>query len=211
MRDATERRYKTKITLLSTIIVIEIVLLVVLGFLCASFGTQAYSEVSFLEISLDGTALQLEDGRKLMEDWTPPIVAQERFLKTFIQSLRTVTGDKEEATKNVGTTIYRSSGQAYQVVTSYLEANPPLTLSKEKTVEVPYEDIELTNYGENRWKIVWRELTYNARTQKLASDKQYEAIVYLSFNQNQSEVQLQWNPLGIYVVYMDSDLLRSYT
>lgn len=209
--NSTELRYKTRLTLLLAIIVLEVVLLVCLAVLCASLGTKAYSDVSFLEISLDGTALQIEDGRKLMEDWTPSVIAQERFLKTFIQSLRTVSGDSEVVTNNVGKVVYRSSGQAYQVVSSYLAANQPLTLSKEKTVEVPYEDIELTNYGENRWKIVWRELTYSAYTKEKTSDKQYEAVVYLSFSQPQDETQLTWNPLGIYVVYMDSDLLRSYT
>lgn len=209
--NVTELRYKTRLALLLVIIVVEIVLLISLAVLCASLGTKAYSDVSFLEISLDGTALQIEDGRKLMEDWTPPVVAQERFLKTFIQSLRTVSADSEVVTNNVGRVVYRSSGQAYQVVSNYLSANQPLTLSKEKTVEVPYEDIELTNYGENRWKIVWREVTYNATTKEKTSDKQYEAVVYLTFSQPQDETQRTWNPLGIYVVYMDSDLLRSYT
>lgn len=209
--DRTGLRYKTRLALLLAIIVVEIVLLIALAFLCAFLGTKAYSDVSFLEVSLDGTALQIEDGRKLMEDWTPPVVAQERFLKTFIQSLRTISADSEVITNNVGRVVYRSSGQAYQVISSYLSENQPLTLSKEKTVEVPYEDIELTNYGENRWKIVWREITYSTYTKEKTSDKQYEAIVYLSFSQPQDETQRTWNPLGIYVVYMDSDLLRSYT
>jgi type IV secretory pathway TrbF-like protein len=207
----TDARYKTKTTLLLVIIVVEVVLITSLAVLCASLGSQAYSDVSFLEISLDGTALQLEDGRKLMEDWDIPVVAQERFLKTFIQSLRTVTSDKDTVTNNVGRVVYRTSGQAYQLVSSYLETNQPLVLSKSKTVEVPYEDIELTNYGNNRWKIVWREIAYDVNLGQMASDKQYEAVVYLSFKTPSGETELKWNPLGIYITYMDSDLLRSYT
>lgn len=207
----TDARYKTKTTLLLLIIVVEIVLLISLAVLCASLGSDVYSEVSFLEISLDGTALQLEDGRKLMQDWDIPIIAQEKFLKTFIQSFRAVTADKDTVTNNVGRVVYRTSGQAYQIVSSYLEENQPLVVAKEKLIEVPYEDIELTNYGNNRWKIVWREIVYSANAEQITSDRQYEAVVYLTFSQPEEESARKWNPLGIYITYMDSDLLRSYT
>lgn len=207
----TDARYKTKTTLLLVIIIVEVILVASLAILCASLGTSVYSEASFLEISLDGSALQLDDSRKLMEDWGIPIVAQRRFLKTFIQSFRTITSDEDIVTANVGRVVYRTSGQAYQVVTSYLESNQPLAISKEKTVKVPYEDIELTNYGDNKWKIVWREITYSAGNGQKMADKQYEAVVHLAFKQQNEETAREWNPLGIYITYMDSDLLRSYT
>lgn len=207
----TETRYKTKTTLLLAIIIIEIIFLVSLAFLCASLGSKAYSEVSFLEVSLDGTALQLEDGRKLKDNWTIPSAIQERFLKTFIQSFRSVSSDEDAVINNIGRVVYRTTGQANQIITSYLEANQPLVLSKDKLVEVPYEDIELTNYGSDTWKIIWREITYSVNDRTKLSDKQYEAVVYLSFNQPKNEGTLQWNPLGIFITYMDSDLLRSYT
>lgn len=207
----TDARYKTKTTLLFVIIVVEVILLIALAVLCMSLGSGVYSEVSFLEVSLDGTALQLEDGRKLMENWDIPIVVQEHFLKTFIQSFRTVTSDEDAVINNVGKVVYRTSGQAYAVVSSYLEANQPLTVCEKKLVEVPYKNIELTNYGESKWKIVWREITYTADGTQKTADKQYEAVVHLSFKTPENETELQWNPLGIYITYMDSDLLRSYT
>lgn len=207
---STEIRYRGRVLLISLVVIVEVFLSLSLAFLCASLGSAAYSDVSFTEISVDGTAVRIEDGRKLMEDWTPPTVAQERFLKVFIQSLRSVKADNQANIDDVGRVAYRSLGQAYSVVSAYLSANQPIPLSQERLVDVPLEDIELTRYGGNTWKIVWREIVTDAKNGSLLSDRQYEAVVYTSFSQPETEDERIWNPLGMYITYMDSDLLRSY-
>lgn len=197
-------------TVLDMLILAECVMLGLLTVLCIWLGTTAQSEVSFVEISLDGTAHYIPDGRKLLKDWTPPDVLQERLLKTFIQGLRSVSKENEENYNGVMRALWRTEGQAYSVVASYLQENSPGERNKSVTVTVPYQDIGLTRYDEHTWKIVWREITKGVKNNDTISDRQYEAIVRTSYRTPSGETAREWNPSGVYISYMDSDLLRSW-
>jgi type IV secretory pathway TrbF-like protein len=76
-------------------------------------------------------------------------------------------------------------------------------------VEVPYERIELSRYEDNIWKVFWTERVYLKSTGELLSDRKYEAVLYIGFYQSKDDTVRTWNPTGMYVTYMDSDLYRS--
>lgn len=195
---------------LDILIISEAVVMVMLCALCVWLGSTAQSELSFIEISLDGTTRYISDGRKLLRNWVPDDVLQERLLKTFIQGLRSVSSENEENYNGVMRALYRTSDQAYSVVAAYLQENSPGERNKSVLVSVPYEDIELSRYDEHTWKIVWREITKNAKTSERISDRQYEAIVRTTYSTPAGETAREWNPSGVYISYMDSDLLRSW-
>lgn len=204
-------QYRLRLLILDLIMLVALAMTVALTVLCASLGRRAYSQPSFIEISTDGTAYYVPDGRKLLEDWTPSELIQERFLKTFIQSLRSVSQDPEENYDNLGKALYRSSGQAFTVVSNFITENPTIDRAKSETVTVPYEDIELTSYGENIWRIVWREISQNPYNGEILYDKQYDAVFYTAYVESVKGDELRrWNPTGMFVIYMDSDLLQSY-
>lgn len=207
----TVLRYKTKLAILFVSIAVELVLIVSLAVYCAYLGSQVYSECTFLEISTDGTAISVDDERKLMEDWSIPVKNQEKFLKTFIQSLREVPKDSDKYIDNISRAVYRVTGQAYTYVTEYLTENTPAKVAEEQYVEVPLEHIELTQYQGGVWKIVWREKVTDSDTGTLISDRQYEMVVYTTVVEDISDTVREYNPLGIFITYIDADLVRSYS
>lgn len=207
----TVLRYKTKLTILLVSIIVEMVLLISLAVYCAYLGSQVYSECTFLEISTDGTAMAVDDERKLLEDWSIPVKNQEKFLKTFIQSLREVPEDSDKYVDNISTAVYRTAGQAYTYVANYLTENNPSVVAEEQYVEVPLEHIELTQYQGGVWKIVWREKVTDSEKGTLISDRQYEMVVYTTVVEELSDEVRKYNPLGIFITYIDSDLVRSYS
>ena len=204
-------QYRLRLLILDLIIIAAGAIIIALAVFCASLGEEAYSSPSFIEISTDGTAYYIPDGRKLLEDWIPSEIIQERFLKTFIQSLRSVSENASENYDNLGRALYRSSGQAFSVVSNFINANPTVTRAKYELVSVPYEDIELTRYGENIWRVVWREISTSSQNGDILYDKQYDAVLYTAYTESIEGDELRrWNPTGMFVIYMDSDLLQSY-
>lgn len=205
----TRLQYGTKRFLLDLIICCEIAVCVGLTLLCAAFGSRAYSSPSFIEISMDGTAYYIPDSRKVLTDWVPTDLTMERFIKSFFRNFRSVSSDVEENYDALGRALYRSSGQAYNVILAYLNANPPSSRMKKETVDIPYEDIVLTKYTDNIWRVVWREVVTDLNG-VVRSDKQYEAVVYTGHAWPSDDTARTWNPLGLYITYLDSDLLQSY-
>ena len=61
---------------LDILIISEAIVMVMMCAVCLWLSSTAQSELSFIEISLDGTAHYISDGRKLLRDWVPDDVLQ---------------------------------------------------------------------------------------------------------------------------------------
>lgn len=206
---AIKATYGLKVLLLNSIILILFVVLSGLVAVSVYFAHTAYSAPVFTEISPDGSGLIIPDSRKMLEDWIPNDVIQERFIKNFIQDMRQVPNDANVIYNSLMRLMYRTSGQAQSAMMNYISENNPGTRMNSYIVEVPYERIELSRYEDNIWKVFWTERVYLKSTGELLSDRKYEAVLYIGFHQSKDDTVRTWNPTGMYVTYMDSDLYRS--
>lgn len=162
-----------------------------------------------IELTPDGQATYYEDAVKLLEDWTPNDSTQRYFMAHYVQNMRSVSTDnivnRENATKVFAQTLDRAGS----AISSWYTGNNPITRSSSMYVEVPTEELSVVKYTDSQWKVTWRETVHRRGDGAVTSDRQYEGIFTVKFYTPDTERARRENPIGMYVVDYDIDLLKN--
>lgn len=177
--------------------------------LCAFLGSQSKSVPYVIELAPDGKATFFRDAVKLLKNFTPNEIQQRYFMMHYVSSLRSVSLDNYVNEENVASVCACTTKNGNALISEFYEKNNPILRSESEMAIIPMEEISVVQYSRNKWKMTWREKIYRRYDKALLSDRLYEGIFDVDFFSPSKESDLERNPLGMYIVNFDIDMLRS--
>lgn len=202
-------RYEIIIRLQKVVIICLLLFVAILTGACLYFGSLPKSVPWVIELTPQGEATYYPDAVKLLENWTPNDATQRYFIARYVTNLRSVSTDNYQNQTNAGDVYAKSLNNAASLITEWYTDNNPITRSANEYVQVPSEEMSITQYSNTQWKVTWRETTYRRSDGMIIGDKQYEGIFTVAFYTPDTERTKRENPIGMYVVNYDIDLLRN--
>lgn len=161
-----------------------------------------------VELTPQGEVDYQLDSISLRENWSPNDATQRYFISHYVINLRSISTDDYVIRSAVNDVYSKSLSNAISLIDSWYGENNPVYLKTLKTVHVPLEDLSVTLYKENQWKVVWREITYRRSDGQIIEDKQYEGFFSVAFYTPETERKVRENPLGMYVTDYSIKLLK---
>lgn len=149
-----------------------------------------------IEISADGDAKYLRDTVKLLDDWQPSEDTTRLFIGNFIENLRNVSTDRQVTTANLLKVYAMMTANAADQIKSYIKDTDPI--NRGKTEKVMAKVYNISKLSDQTYQVDWRE-TVTTTTDRLISDKQYRAILQITFYRPRTEEQRENNPLGLWI------------
>lgn len=207
--------YKIQLKLLKFIIGCLAVIITLLLLLNVYYGSKAKTIPWVVELTSEGKAYYHENAVFLQEDWVPNEATQRYFLSQYIQNLRSVSSDYNTNMLAGRELLSKSASNAFNTISpSYMDTNnladkSPLVRMKRETVVIPSEEVSVIKYDTDKWKIVWRESTYD-NNNVLIKDEQFEGIFLVALVKTErTDTQKKYNPIGLYVLDWDISLIRN--
>ena len=197
-----------KVTVLRTMCIVISIFALILGGMAMYFAGLPKTVPWVVELTPTGEADYLIDSISLRETWSPNDATQRYFIAHYVINLRSVSTDDNIIRSAVNDVYSRTLGNAVDMINAHYTQNNPTYLKTLQTIQVPVEDMSVTNYGENKWKVIWREITYRRSDGAIIADSQYEGIFTVEFYTPETERKARENPLGMYVTDYSIKLLR---
>ena len=202
-------RYKRIIALQRVAMVCLIMMIAALIGLSMYLGSLPKSVPWVIELTPDGEATYYPDAVKLLEDWTPNDATQRYFMASYIEHLRGVSTDNYVNRDNAIDVFNKTLGQAAAKIDDWFVVNNPIERSDSEYVLIPPEELSIVRYSDNQWNVTWRETTYRRSDRTIISDTMQTGIFNVEFYTPDTERKRRDNPIGMYIVDYDIDLLRN--
>lgn len=201
-------RYKRIISLQRVALVCLILMIAALSGIAMYLGSLPKSVPWVIELTPDGEATYYPDAVKLLEDWTPNDATQRYFMVRYVQNLRGVSTDNYVNQANAIDVFSKTLSTAAEKIDDWFMANNPIERSEDEYVIVPADEVSIVRYTDTQWSVTWRETTYRRADRTIIEDTMQTGIFNIAFYTPETERQRRDNPIGMYVVDYDIDLLR---
>ena len=202
-------RFRRTINMQRVAIVCLVLMVAALSGISMYLGSLPKSVPWVIELTPDGEATYYPDAVKLLEDWTPNDATQRFFMAEYIRNLRGVSTDNYVNRENAIDVFAKTLGNAAGLIDDWFMANNPIERSSSEYVLIPAEEISIVKYSDTQWNVTWRETTYRRSDRTIIADSMQQGIFTVAFYTPDTERKRRDNPIGMYVVDYDIDLLRN--
>jgi hypothetical protein len=182
---------------------------VLLLILNVKLGSEVRSDPQALEINESYQASWDADAVRLLETWTPTERTTKWFLREFIKALRErpLEDDSDESSRLRFLGFGSIHALESQIIADYLSVHPQ-TGTVSTYIEIPDDDIVMTKQGPYKWTVAWVEREYDLKTKEFRSKTTYDGVFELGCYTAGREIDLKYDPAGLYVTYYDYDIRK---